>query len=218
MDDYLSKPLKKQELFVPSNKSRPIEIRPVRRRSPIHQMAIDSPEGPPGYRLVSFPSVRSQRDSRRTSNSRVKTARRSSVTPVAVMSPPDRSLASGPRPADSATVRWLRAARHTSQPPPGSHARTAKPVPSVVEVIVDAMNHAVNIGAGADRYLLHDSMRLLHSASRDKQQTPDGTVLPDRSSLRFHDLRPPQPAESIVDPAPVPGPKFSAIAHREENR
>ena len=36
--------------------------------------------------------------------------------------------------------------------------------------------------------------------------------------LRFHDLRPPQPAQLTVDPASVPEPKFSAIAHREENR
>jgi hypothetical protein len=51
-------------------------------------------------------------------------------------------------------------------------ARTAKPIPGVVEIVLDAMNHAVNIGAIARGNPLRNSMRLVHSTSRNIEKAP----------------------------------------------
>jgi hypothetical protein len=51
------------------------------------------------------------------------------------------------------------------------HGGTAKPVPCVIKVIVDAMNDTVNIGCIARGNLLHNSMRLIHSTCRNEEQT-----------------------------------------------
>lgn len=51
------------------------------------------------------------------------------------------------------------------------HAGTAKPVSCVIEVVVDAMDHSVDIRCIAGGKLLHDTMRLIQSACQKVEQT-----------------------------------------------